>query len=76
MVPNSTLTRAEKEVLELFQKLDQPFVTTRDLRGEFGISQQAAYNRLQGLEEKGILMEEKVGARAAVWWKPDNQLEV
>lgn len=43
-------------------------MTTSDISEEFGITQQAAYKRLNRLYKKGEVRKRKVGANAVVWW--------
>lgn len=62
------LTEAQNETLEYIRGHRRPFVKTSDIEDAFGISQQAAYNRLRALEELGELEREKMGARAVAWW--------
>lgn len=50
------------------REIDQPVVTTTDVKDHFGISQQAAYYRLDKLVERGEMVRKKIGASGNVWW--------
>jgi hypothetical protein len=67
----SELPEAEKEVVSLCRDSERPFITTRDVAERFEITQQAAYERLSRLSDRGIVHRSKVGSRAVVWWLND-----
>lgn len=59
-------------VKQFCRDIDQPVVTTTDVKEHFNISQQAAYYRLQKLVERGEMRRKKIGASGNVWWLTGN----
>lgn len=71
-----SITESQKQVLELFQDIDEPVLTASEIADEFGITQQAAYSRLKRLHEDGLIDRKEVGARAVAWWPVEDQSSV
>lgn len=63
-------TQAENDARYLGAMISHPdpVVTSNEIAGELGVSQQAAHQKLEGLEERDLVKSKKVGARARVWW--------
>lgn len=57
------------DVHELFDR-GEPISAT-DVADEFDISNRAALNKLEKLEENGMIERKQVGSRAVVWWRPE-----
>lgn len=61
---------SDDEILEVFRSSSDPVLTTGEVASEFNITHRGVRDRLEKLEEEGILNSKKVGARAKVWWDP------
>lgn len=53
-----------------------PVITAVELADKVDVTQQAAYNKLTDLQERGIVRSKKVGARSRVWWITTDGREV
>jgi predicted ArsR family transcriptional regulator len=62
----------DDEILEVFRRSSDPVLSTSDVSSEFDITHRGVRDRLEGLEEEGLLKSKKVGARAIVWWDPTH----
>lgn len=60
-----------QEILDVFRAASDPVLTTSEVAENFSISHRGVRDRLQKLEEEGVLESKKVGARGMVWWYPD-----
>jgi len=60
-------------ILEVFEnRADRAEpLTAADVVDETSVSRRTAHNKLNILEERGVLETKKVGARGRVWWTPD-----
>jgi predicted transcriptional regulator len=58
---------SDEEVLQAIEDHRAPAVGTKDIAEEVGVSRQAVYQRLRGLEEDGLVEEYKV-SRDTVWY--------
>lgn len=56
-----------EDILDMFEK-GEPLSAT-DIAEEFGISNRAALNKLEKLQEAGEIERKQVGSRAVVWWR-------
>ncbi|MFB6188654.1 MAG: helix-turn-helix transcriptional regulator [Halapricum sp.] len=65
-------TADKRDIVRFFKSATRPFQTATDIADHFGISRTTAHRRLEDLQEEGTLKKEKVGARAVVWWLPDE----
>lgn len=45
-----------------------PVVTAPELADEVGVTQQAAYDKLAAMRDRGLVKSKKAGARSVVWW--------
>jgi predicted ArsR family transcriptional regulator len=62
----------DEEILAVFRSSADPVLTTGEVASEFEITHRGVRDRLEKLEEKGVLESKKVGARALVWWDPEH----
>lgn len=53
-----------------------PVVTAPELAEKVDVSQQAAYDALSNMLDRGLVNKKQVGARAAVWWPTTAGREV
>lgn len=60
-----------EEVLKMFEE-GVPLSAT-EVANEFDMSNRAALNKLQELQEQGLIERKQVGSRAVVWWKPPQE---
>lgn len=63
-----TETITKKDIIEVFDKSDPPFLTAAELGNELSISRQAANYRLKRMCKDGIVDYKQTGARSVVWW--------
>ena len=54
-------------VLAVFQNVDIPVLTAKEIADQLGCSRPSAYNKLETLVQQGDLQKKKVGARAVVY---------
>jgi len=60
-------------VLDAFERVDIPVLTANDVAEELDCSRPAAYNKLEDLVERGDLHKKKVGARAVVYIRLEQE---
>jgi len=60
----------DAELLDVFEKADDPVLTAVEVGERLGITQQAAHARLTKAHDKGSVDRKKTGSRAVVWWVP------
>lgn len=60
---------SEKDLLSMFEK-GEP-VSATEVADRFEISNRAALNNLENLQEEGIIERKSVGSRAVVWWRQE-----
>lgn len=58
----------EQEILKVFDRIEAPFLTAKELAEEIGISRQAANYRLKQMRESDLVDSKKTGARSVGWW--------
>lgn len=58
----------DQEILKLFDKDNEAFLTAPEIADRFGVSRQAVNNRLKRMEEDGLVESKKAGASAVGWW--------
>lgn len=56
----------------LCRNAEEPIITAPEVAEEFGVSQQAAHQRLQQMHEQGEMARKKVGGSAVAWWPLDD----
>jgi DNA-binding Lrp family transcriptional regulator len=61
----------DEEILDAFRSSSEPVLTTSEIASEFDITHRGVRDRLEKLEEDGVLRSKKVGARAKVWSDPE-----
>jgi len=49
-----------------------PVVTAKEIGQQLNYSTDGARDRLEKLEEKGLVQSREVGARAMIWWLTDD----
>lgn len=67
-----TRTFSNEEVLEQIRRAPDPFVTAGELADHFDKENATLLDRLNELEDDGKVTSRHVGARAKVWWIPDD----
>lgn len=63
-------TVTDHEIVDAIREVDAPFITSRELAEQFGMTRQWAHNRLQQLHDAGEIERKKSGERAVIWWLP------
>ena len=58
----------DEEILRAMALSPDPIATTAELAEIIDYSPDGIRNRLEDLEEKGLIESKDVGARATVWW--------
>lgn len=59
---------SEQDILLVFDKYHEPFLTAPELADELGVTRQAVSYRLKQMEDKGLVSSKRTGARAIGWW--------
>lgn len=70
--PGRTPEITDEEILEVFRSTCDPVLTTSEVASNFELTHRGIRDRLETLEEEGLLKSKKVGARAMVWWDPQS----
>ena len=52
-----------------------PVFSAPEIADMVDVTQQAAYDRLSSMHERGLVSKKMVGARAAVWWLSTDGIE-
>jgi response regulator of citrate/malate metabolism len=60
-------------VLDVFDRVEIPVLTASEVADKLDCSRPSAYNKLEALVERGELHKKKVGARAAVYIRLNEQ---
>jgi len=68
--PGRKPTVSDEEILAVFKDSNDPVLMATEVAEPLPIGRRAVYNRLQSLEEDGILKSKKTGARSTIWWYP------
>lgn len=63
---------SDSEILEIFRSSTDPVLTTSEVASEVDITHRGIRDRLENLEDEGLLESKKVGARGKVWWDPSH----
>lgn len=63
----------DEEILAVFQRTDDPVLSTADVADELPIKRRATLTRLQDLVENDILDRKQTGGRNTVWWLADDE---
>mgnify|MGYP006274248089 CR=1 FL=1 len=69
--PGRTPEITDEEILQVFRSSSDPVLTTGEVASEFEITHRGVRDRLEKLEEEGVIKSKKAGARAKVWWDPE-----
>lgn len=59
---------SDGDLLDVFRESENPVLTATMVAEEVDIGRKAVLERLQELEEEGVMERLEVGARAVVWW--------
>ena len=70
--PGRTPDISDEEILDVFRSSSEPVLSTSEVAANFEITHRGVRDRLEKLEEKGVLESKKVGAKAIVWWDPEH----
>ncbi|WP_084568885.1 winged helix-turn-helix transcriptional regulator [Halostagnicola larsenii] len=62
----------DDDILDIFRSSSDPVLTTSEVASNFNITHRGVRDRLEKLEQEGILECKKVGARGMVWWYPGH----
>jgi len=62
----------KENIVSFVLKFNKPYVTVTDVTNAHARGSKHINNRLNELAEDGILVKERVGASAAVWYHPDR----
>jgi predicted nucleotidyltransferase len=69
-------TVTSEKVLDALKSISDPVATATEVGEEIGCTGQAARKKLNQLHETGEVERKTVGARAVVWWRPENDTDV
>lgn len=61
----------DEEILAVFRSSSDPVMTTSEVASKFELTHRGVRDRLEKLDEQGVLESKKVGARAKIWWDPE-----
>ncbi|PSQ34153.1 hypothetical protein BRD08_10450 [Halobacteriales archaeon SW_10_66_29] len=62
----------DEEILDVFQSTSDPVLSTAEVAESLPIERRSIFNRLQQLEEDGLLESKEIGGRNRVWWVSDS----
>ena len=65
---------SDEEILAVFRSSSDPVLTTKEVASQFDITHRGVRDRLEKLDDQGVIESKKVGARAKVWWDPEYTL--
>jgi hypothetical protein len=66
--PGRQPTISDEDILEVFRKAADPFLTTKEVSNELDLGRRGTYDRLVDLADEGRLKRKKVGESAIIWW--------
>ena len=58
----------DQDVLKVFDFTDEPFLTSGEIAEQLPVSRAAINNRLNRMQEAGLVDRKETGARSAGWW--------
>jgi predicted ArsR family transcriptional regulator len=58
----------DEELLAVFQRTDDPVLSTAEIADELPIKRRATLTRLRRLADNGVLNRKQTGGRNTVWW--------
>jgi len=64
------------DVIDAVEAVGEPVVTLGEVADEIGRSKGAVGTRLKELHQQGRINRKKVGAKAVVWWLPENTKKI
>ena len=62
----------DEEILDVFWSTSDPVLSTAEVAESLPIERRSVFNRLQQLEEDGLLESKEIGGRNRVWWVSDS----
>jgi len=68
--PGREPTVSDEDILAVFERSDDPVLTTSEVADQIDIGQRGTYDRLEKLAEQGEIVRKKVSGSAVVWWSP------
>lgn len=68
--PGRKPTVTDEDIIDVFRSSSDPVLTTSEVASHFEITHRGVRDRLEILEQDGVLECKKVGARGMVWWLP------
>lgn len=63
---------SDEDILNVFRAAETPVLTTTMAADELPIGKRGLLNRLDNLEEEGLIESMDVGPRGRVWWVPEE----
>lgn len=66
----------DEELLAVFQRTDDPVLSTAEIADELPIKRRATLTRLQRLADNGVLSRKQTGGRNTVWWLTTESDEI
>lgn len=68
-MPQGKQTVSDQEILQLFEQVDDPFLTAGEVAEIVDMTRQGIHNRLQDLHDAGRLERKEGGHRTVIWWR-------
>lgn len=62
----------DDEILEVFISSDDPVLTASEVANKLSVGRRGMLDRLENLEQRGVLRSKSVGASSLVWWYPGH----
>lgn len=62
----------DEDILTVFHELDDPVLTTKEISNELPISRRAILNRLNSLNDEGLLRKKDCGGKVIIWWPTEE----
>jgi DNA-binding Lrp family transcriptional regulator len=63
----------DEDLLDVFRSTSDPVLSTAEVADAVPIKRRGTLNRLQALEEDGVLESKQIGGRNTVWWLVDER---
>lgn len=58
----------EQDILKVFDRTDEPFLTAPEIAKEFDVTRQAVTYRLKQMRNDGLVGRKETGASSVGWW--------
>jgi predicted transcriptional regulator len=62
-----------EDLLTVLKEHEEPFLTVGDITGRVNVSKSTVHDRLEELNDEGVVKRKEVGSRAVVWWLPERE---